>query len=94
MKPVKKDHYICGSCGHEEVVLEGKSAKIMRIIVVGNEHQWCPDCVYSIKPWRKHVNEDHLSGANRKQEEFERNAFKKPMEHLNEKTKEILTVPH
>jgi len=93
MKPVKKDHYKCGNCGNDEIVHAGKTPKIMCIIVVGNEHQWCPDCVFSIKSWRVHVNEDYLSGANRTPEESDSKKFQKKMEYLNEKTRELVTDP-
>jgi len=93
MKPVKKDHYKCGNCGNDEIVLAGKTPKIMCITVVGNEHQWCPSCVFAIPAWRKHVNEDHLDGPKRKLEEVHNVNSPKHMEYLNEKTDELLTVP-
>jgi len=104
MNPVKKDHYKCGHCGNDEVVNAGKTPKIMTIIVVGNEHQWCPDCVYTITSWRIHVNELHLRGPTREKKiahdkeelkdlingvEIRLSKHSLPMEHLDVKKGEI-----
>ena len=65
----------------------------MCIVVVGNEHQWCPDCIFTIKSWRVHVIEEHLSGPKRKPEEVASNELQNHMDYLNEKTGELITVP-
>lgn len=93
MKPIKKDHWMCAKCGHEEVVLEGKIPKIMDVSVLSHQYLFCPDCVYEIGPWKQHVNEDHLSGPNRKPEEVDSDNFENKIQVLNEKTKELVSVP-
>jgi len=98
MKPIKKDHWICAKCGQDEVVLEGKIPKIMEVSVLSHKYLFCPDCVYEIEPWKQHVNEDDLSGPKRKPKEVVEpfdmvKHYEGKMEHLNEKTNELVTVP-
>ncbi len=82
MKPVKFDRYICGNCDKEEDVLEGGKPTGIKIIVAGNDHLWCPDCVYNVKSWRKHVNIDHLSRPP-KQEKEAIQTDKSTTQHVN-----------
>lgn len=61
MKPKKRDMHECDNCHNQEYVAVDAKAKIMNLKCGGTEYEWCPDCVYQIVPWRKHVNEDHLT---------------------------------
>ncbi len=81
MKPETKDHYICEMCGFEEIVFPGVFPKMMGVMVCGHEHPWCPDCIYFILPWRKHVNKDHLRVSKRKDIELT-DANKSSSEHV------------
>lgn len=88
MKPIKLDRYPCELCGHEEDVPEGRRPNIIKILIVENEHLWCPDCVYLVPIWRKHVNEEHLRGA--KQEPQDKSPS--PIEVLNPGEKNVVNV--
>lgn len=65
MEPKKMDMYECDVCHSQEFIPVNAKPKIMNLKVGANEYQWCVDCVYQITPWRKHVNEEHLSGPKR-----------------------------
>jgi hypothetical protein len=106
MKPVKIDQYKCGNCGNIENVFAGKTPNMMTIIVVGNEHQWCPDCVYKIESWRIHVDEENLTrtSTDKKKDALELKDLidgmekrlkkhSKPMQHLNLETGQITKFP-
>ncbi len=86
MKPETKDHYICEMCGFEEIVYPGVFPKMMGVTICGHEHPWCPDCIYFILPWRKHVNKDHLRVSKRKDSEL----TEAEVEKLSQPTLEIL----
>ncbi len=81
MKLKKRDMHECDNCHYEEYVAVDARPKIMNLKVGATEYEWCPDCVYQIEPWRKHVNEDHLRGPKRNAREVTE-ADKSSTEHV------------
>ena len=86
MKSINLKRFPCDQCGYNEDVEENKKPVIIPITVAGSPYQLCLDCVFKVKIWKSHVNEEHLRDYKSKPKP----ETPKTMEYLNEKTKELL----